>query len=82
MARRCGVTATFKPSEFELYEVTVSAADGYPDALDNARAEAVRGVQDLMAAALNLYRDLADDVSAADEFEALVAGQDEDADDD
>ena len=78
MSRRSRVTATYKPSEFELYEVTVSAASGYPDAIAEARAQAVRGVKDMLAESLNAYREFADAETTGDEFEAIVAGADED----
>jgi hypothetical protein len=49
MARRSSVTATYRLDGGDLFQVTVKAATCYPDALDQARSEAVRGVTDLVA---------------------------------
>lgn len=55
MSKRSSVTATAKPSADETYQVTVTCATGYPDALDEARTQAVRGVSDLVADAIKQY---------------------------
>ena len=52
---RHSVTATYKPCAAETFQVTVTAASGYPDAIDEARAQAVRGIHDMMTDALEQY---------------------------
>ena len=51
MGRRSSVSATYQPCPGEAFVVEVTAHDGYPDALDEARTQAIRGVTELMAAA-------------------------------
>jgi hypothetical protein len=51
MARRSSVTASYQPSPGETFQVRVEAADAYPDAIDEARTQAVRGVTELMVSA-------------------------------
>ena len=53
--RKTQVTATAKPSAEETYQVSITIATGYPDALDEARAQAVRGVSELIADAIKQY---------------------------
>ena len=55
MSRRSKVTATYKPCAEETFHVEVTAASCYPDALDEARKAAVRGVTELIAAAIAAY---------------------------
>jgi hypothetical protein len=49
MSHRSKVTATYRLDGGDLFQVTVTAATCYPDALNQARSEAVRGVTDLVA---------------------------------
>ena len=49
------VVAYYRPCEHECFQVTVEAADSYPDGLDEARTQAVRGMDDLITTALRLY---------------------------
>lgn len=49
MSRRSKVAALYRLTDGDVFQVTVTAADCYPDALSQARAEAVRGVTELVA---------------------------------
>ena len=51
-AAKTSITAIYQASEAERYIVTVEIANDYPDALATARAEAVRGVHELLADAI------------------------------
>jgi hypothetical protein len=57
MSRRSAVQVTYQPCPGEAFVVEVVAADGYPDALDEARSQAVRGITELIYAALAAYPD-------------------------
>ncbi len=50
-SRTC-ITATYRANEAEVYSVTISLPVSYPDALDEARMQAVRGVREMLADAL------------------------------
>lgn len=49
------ITATYKPNPGETYQVTVRATSGYPDAMAEARAQAVRAIDDMLANVLGKY---------------------------
>lgn len=51
MSKSVKVLATYKTNEGELFQCSVSSGV-YPDAIDEARAQAVRGVRELLADAL------------------------------
>jgi hypothetical protein len=55
MAHRSKVTATYQPCPGEAFEVTVSGDPTFPDVYDELRAQAVRGVTELMYAAIGAY---------------------------
>jgi hypothetical protein len=84
MSRRAAsVTATHQPVPGEAFVVDIVVYEGFPDMLGTARAEAVRGVRDMAANALETYRGLEPEESDDDTFEVIVASQDaEDAADD
>jgi hypothetical protein len=63
MARRCEVVVTYRPNgDGELFQASVSLAAAYPDALDEARMQAVKAVAELIREALAQYdaRDASD----------------------
>ena len=55
MSKPSSCTATYKPNDVELFQVTVRGEASYPDALDECRAQAVKGVHELIAAARAEY---------------------------
>ena len=52
MSKRTSVTAMYQASETERYLVTVKVAGSFPDSIDEARAQAVRGVREMLASAI------------------------------
>ena len=50
--KRTTITAVYQANEAERYAVTVKIPNDYPDALATARAEAVRGIHDMLADAI------------------------------
>lgn len=52
---RAKVTATYKPNETELFQVTVHCGTSFPDALAEARAAATRAVHDMIHDAIAAY---------------------------
>lgn len=54
LSKATKVTAMYRANESEIYSVEVKVASGYPDALDEARAQAVRGVREMLASAIAL----------------------------
>lgn len=54
--KRSSITAAYVANESERYVVTVKVAAAYPDALDEARAQAVRGVSELLATAIAMVQ--------------------------
>jgi hypothetical protein len=52
--KRTSITATYRPNESEAYQCTVSIPHDYPDALDEARAQAVRCVREMLTDAMAL----------------------------
>lgn len=52
MSKKSSVTAIYQANEAERYICTVELAANYPDAIDEARTQAVRGVHELLADAI------------------------------
>lgn len=51
MASKVKVIATYRPNDAEVYQCVVTL-DAFPDAIDEARSQAVRGVHDMLADAI------------------------------
>ena len=52
MSKKTSVTAIYQASSEERYIVTIDIDNDYPDAIAEARANAVRGVHELLADAI------------------------------
>lgn len=52
---RTKVVAVYQPNDGETFQVVVEIGSGYPDAVAEARAQAVRGVHELIADARAQY---------------------------
>lgn len=52
MSKRAKILATYRTNEGEVFQVAASAPASFPDVLDECRAQAVRGVRELLAEAL------------------------------
>ena len=56
MSKRTRLVATYRPNADELFQVSVEVRDDYPDCLNQARAEVVRGVRDMVGDTIAAYR--------------------------
>lgn len=54
MSKRTTVTAIYVANECEKYLFTVKIPNDFPDALDEARMQAVKGVREMLASAIAL----------------------------
>jgi hypothetical protein len=52
--KRTSITATYRPNESEAYQCTISLPATWPDALDEARMQAVRCVREMLTDAMAL----------------------------
>ena len=53
---KTSITAVYQAGEHERYACTVKVGNGYPDALNEARTQAVRGVSEMLAMAIQLLK--------------------------